>query len=723
MSNEIQKTATAEVYTDLDKLRAAYALNMCNVSVSQIVEYKDSRILDQEYDTILNNLNLEQIPKDEALLRILVELLNTITFFRVQERKKDHIEQHYQHQMKNAIWSAVPNLFMVFSSKKPIGTMLLSLATQVGIGYMNYRRVRAEARAENDDKLFDLQITAIEQFNALRRELFTTAWRLADKYNFPDRYRLTEKQIAQYNEILEDADDLRKFARMEAIQDKFEAYPQFWYHMAHTACYIAQNRDVELDCESREYYYLQAKTLFEKYFELNRFNILREDHITASAVLEYADLLLLDSAVSEETKKNVTQRLDESIGMAGNANDILQLFAIAYLRCGAPEQAADILKNLVNENYNALTNAKILSRLYVSQYLYADDTAAHRIHAQYNTLKLRVNEAYLFPLPERKSDDANLMEEYIHQQKSLLLRDFRFVLKAFANSQKNDYEAQLQKECTGLTIIAFLDGMLSTLDKLYMFGGHENKDLFEELILDKIYEKEHRKALQENKKIPFEYFVDEFFEIILSACTNYVDNMESVQEIEKAYLDLVSFCSEDAANINLPQPVRNLPSPIHRASDTCGLKHFDAHKILSKEASPEQSAKQQKAKMKEVFKGYKDYLVKRSAKNTVLLTDGQDLMEYFSTDTLRQWRTDVFAVIADRTHQYGDFWLAVDGYAVVRDNYVVAIEPYTEPTRIKNEFENYIKLGIVDTYENNEVDLTQLANLIKRLAATQKSEV
>ena len=70
------------------QLRAAYALNMCTVSVSQIVDYNDSYILDQEYDAILNNLNLEQIPKDEALLKTLIELLNTITFFKIQEIKK-----------------------------------------------------------------------------------------------------------------------------------------------------------------------------------------------------------------------------------------------------------------------------------------------------------------------------------------------------------------------------------------------------------------------------------------------------------------------------------------------------------------------------------------------------------------------------------------------------------------------------------------------------------
>ena len=42
-----------------EQLRAAYALNLCTVSVAQIIDYNDIGILMQEYDNILNNLNME----------------------------------------------------------------------------------------------------------------------------------------------------------------------------------------------------------------------------------------------------------------------------------------------------------------------------------------------------------------------------------------------------------------------------------------------------------------------------------------------------------------------------------------------------------------------------------------------------------------------------------------------------------------------------------------
>ena len=71
-----------------EQLKAAYALNLCTVSVSQIIDYNDVNIMEQEYEAILNNLNLEQIPKDEALLNILKQILDTITFSEFKKMRK-----------------------------------------------------------------------------------------------------------------------------------------------------------------------------------------------------------------------------------------------------------------------------------------------------------------------------------------------------------------------------------------------------------------------------------------------------------------------------------------------------------------------------------------------------------------------------------------------------------------------------------------------------------
>ena len=52
--------------TEREKRKAAYALNLCTVSVSQIIDYEDLNILEQEYEMILNqvkmNLDLPKVP-------------------------------------------------------------------------------------------------------------------------------------------------------------------------------------------------------------------------------------------------------------------------------------------------------------------------------------------------------------------------------------------------------------------------------------------------------------------------------------------------------------------------------------------------------------------------------------------------------------------------------------------------------------------------------------
>ena len=167
---ELKKWETGKI-SDKEKLMAAYALNLCTVSVSQIVDYSDLVILEQEYEAILNNLNLENFPKDEALLDILKQILDTVTFFRIQEGDKKFIDREYQQKMKNAIWSAVPKIGLIVAGGNPI-TMAISLASQVGIGYMNYRKEKAKNQLEYEKQIkeYEKQLEISNRFKESLKE-------------------------------------------------------------------------------------------------------------------------------------------------------------------------------------------------------------------------------------------------------------------------------------------------------------------------------------------------------------------------------------------------------------------------------------------------------------------------------------------------------------------------------------------------------------------------
>ena len=409
-------------------IKTAFALNLCTVSVSQIIDYNDVVVLEQEYDTILNNLNLESIPKDEALLNILKQLLDTITFFRMQEGDKKFIDREYQNKMKNAIWNAVPNVGFIFAAGNPI-TFVISLASQIGIGYMNYRKAKAENEFAYEKEMWQLRRSAIEQFNGLRRELFDTAWRLVDAHNIPDEYRLTERQVTQYNEILMDPDAFRRYERLDTIKENFVAYPPFWYFFGNTANELALKTSGELST-----FYTNAAMLYYEVFirAFGACNLLRENQIASSCALEYIDLL---NPENEKEKKKIEELLSFALKYSGNANDVLQLCAFSYMKIGAAADAAHIFRRLVNEGYNQIVNAQLLSKYYISDYLTGNDQA--RVGYQY--LQKRVDEKYLYPFPtqamlERHGNISALesvQDEFIENQKGILAKKTAIVIERF----------------------------------------------------------------------------------------------------------------------------------------------------------------------------------------------------------------------------------------------------------------------------------------------------
>lgn len=688
-----------------DKLKAAYALNMCTVSVSQIVDYNDMYILEQEYDAILNNLNLKEIPKDESLLRILSELLNVITYFRIQNIKKAQIERRYQQQLKDAIWSAIPN-FSVIVAGNPIA-LAFSLATQIGSGYMNYRRGKANAKLDKQDMEVELQITATEQLNALKRELFTTAWRLADEYDFDDDWRLTEKQIEQYNKILLDTNEYRKYARLEAISNRFVAYPPFWYFFGHTANFIAEkartrleqsNKITEEDIKDfyrdssivKEYSEL-AKRHFEHFYQLTQNHILREDQIAASCALEYVDLLWNENQKDLE-KINGLLKLAER--MSPNSFDILQLCAISYLKIGESDDAVRLLKILVNEDYNTVANAKLLSRLYVNKYLSNRDFAAY---AHYNILKMQVDPRYLYPMPDESPDgcqDKSLEEKFMLTQKAILKKAYENTLNAYAKKMiiefnsvlpapedvspenrnayysntstanahreeaarnilksrhKVEYISRLKERGFRIGFTDVLNETVAGIEELSCFRDLEKHDnlirLIErrlrlarpELTLLQTKLNEHTFEFEDYKNLvrvySYQYFTEDFYEKLKAKIVDAINMIADYKSIDKLEHELCEFCEHHA----LPAPEQYLHvynEPPRDPIDYLNIVSFGDDLLGEKRCS--QINEGVREHMKQIVQNNMDEMIKNHDNVSLyLMGDDIEFDSYLGNDRLR----------------------------------------------------------------------------------------
>ena len=386
------------MYSNEEKMKAAYALNLCTVSVSQIVDYADVNVMEQEYNTILNNLNLEKMPNANALRNILKNNMDAITFCLLQKNEKEMIDREYQHKVRNAVWNSIPRLGMIFASGDRTA-MGLTLATQIGISLINYRRNKSDYTYGAEQKKFALEQGELAQFYGLQGELFKAAWSLAQEYKFPDEYRLSDQQIQDYSKILMEPNAITRYSKLDAIKEKFQVYPPFWYQMGSIANSIYRSNASGLTKGIKEPYKAHALDCFEKYRELNRFALLREDTLTAAWALEYIDLLDLNNPQEKERAIELAEIAEKN---AGSAIDVIELCAFAQLKIGNHEKAAKLFERMVDYQYNESLAAQILSGLYIQKgKMEAERDAAHQ---QYQILAQKTKQEYLLPFPQNENE-------------------------------------------------------------------------------------------------------------------------------------------------------------------------------------------------------------------------------------------------------------------------------------------------------------------------------
>lgn len=761
--DNIQDINIEPVYTEEEKKRAAYALNLCMVSVSQIIDYNDPLILEQEYECILNNLNLENMPKDEALLNTLKILLDTITFFRIAEGDKKFIEKDYQDKMKNAIWSAVPNIGVIVASGNPIA-MGVSLASQVGIGYMNYRKNKAQNIRDKEKNMWEIQKSAIEQFNGIRRELFDTAWRLSDKYKFNDEYRLTERRIKQYNDILMDPDAYRRFERLDYISDKFEAYPPFWYYHGQAANEIAGKEE---DFRIRKIYIDRAKQSFEKYLSENTQVILREDHILSACCLEYIDLL---DVVQDKDKINGL--LNRAVKSSGESNDILQLCSMYYMKIGDMRSASPILRRLVNEGYNITVNAQLLSKIYVQEYIEYESMTAL---SDYRSLKNRVDSSCLFPMPNGKISNPNMLNiEFLKIQRQFILRKYELVLEEFIKKytsifnkiipninpdvqyNESDYleditiynkrikdikevlnnqdmkDSYLAKLADTNISFAVLDVLNRVLDAILSLKCIEDKEVLVNAVESRVIEnKEYLNSFQKLvnsgeleknlidiiMKINFKTFTEELFSQLITQIVSVVDKSNSMEELVSLEQNLMKFCM----NEKIEEPVVKFKDSRKSKNLSLNEGKVITHSLLGEDALKQKQKIEFNKLLVDKLIQYRDSMILKKDIKILLIKGESSYEKYINDESSIQSNEKVgsiIGVIKNTSFIKGDLILTENGIHVKGIFGIKKIIPYKNISWYDS---NENTLDIDGKYKNEYIDQRVLYNLIQELAKIREN--
>ena len=748
-------------YTN-EQLKAAYALNLCTVSVSQIIDYNDINIMDQEYEAILNNLNLEEMPKNDALLTTLTQILDTITQFRKQEGDSEYVEREYELKMKNAVWSAIPNFGMLVTGGN-LATAAISLASQVGIGYMSYRQAKANNQYEMESSRWQLERNAIDLFNGLRRKLFDTAWKMSAMYGFADELRLSERQIKQYNEILMDNDAERKYERLSSIKDVFTAYPPFWYFFGNAANFLFQ----KYTGDQSEIYRNEAAENYKKFLDSFREgNLLRENQLASACALEYIELL---PCTTEEEKAVIRQWIDFASEMSGGAKDVMQFCALAYIRIGDIENASSILRMLINEEYNTVLNCQLLSSIYVHDYLNGDESAEKK----YMYLSDRVEEKYLFPFPkpvltegseEESGDEA--LKRFMDNQKDILAQKFFLVLEMFrkvyrirfnkcipvpegkeytddyydgspasdamrkadgvvlrSRRQASAYAELVQEADYPYNILPVLNDMMNAVTDLYFVQGKEPEllhKLNESIIANREkllsikerLESEHvfaQAVYNDMLELTFDDFTDSFFDSLFWMAEDFVLSKNEILAMNEAESNLIEFCN--AQGFPLPE---ELYKKANNASDIPSQKKQYLSVELIDEGIPATVIDDRFNKVFSVVDEFKDKICPYVKEARVLMSQSDAFDRYFINSSIpnkHKIRNKIVAVINDMTLRDRDLLFTTDGIMPVIKGRARSVVPYDEIEVTSNR--KAIKLHLL--YINDAINMEALIDALSRL--------
>ncbi|MBF0468618.1 MAG: hypothetical protein HQK61_07000 [Desulfamplus sp.] len=326
---------SGETRADLNKeqtqLQVLQSLNLIVVSLTHIMTYNDKMVLDQEYNTIINNLNLGNIP-DADIITLLQELMDLLTSSKIQEHERQYLlsrfDKNIQNELKKRVRSRILDTDLLINPY----TAVLNAVLSTGSFYFNYRAQMDSYAKEKEEGRWAIEVKTMQGLNNFYKKLLKYSWELMKRYNLPDEWRLDEKQISDYTDILKESDLDRRYRKLERIENSFQKFPPYWYYRGQAAQEIGKNEEA-LECF--------------KHFQQIHQSILRKDPYAASVAM-HKTMLTVEDAGAEP--KMIKKDLDLILSNSNDSDWGNILFAaLQYARMGNSDMAGKlIMRNLDN---------------------------------------------------------------------------------------------------------------------------------------------------------------------------------------------------------------------------------------------------------------------------------------------------------------------------------------------------------------------------------------
>lgn len=313
------------------QLQVLQALNQIAVSLTHIITYNDKVVLDQEYNTIINNLNLSKIP-DEDIITLLQELMDLLTTSKINDHDRAYLAHTYEKNVQNELKKRMSTRLLDTDVLINPYSSVLQAVLNVGSFYFNYRYKLDDYKKERDEAIWKIDANTLQKLNDFYKKLLKYSWELMRKYNFPDEWRLNEKQLNDYINILKEPNMGLRYRKLVRLEENFQKFPPYWYYRGQAAMELGNKKE--------------ALYCFKQFQGIHQ-GILRKDPYAASTAM-CKTMLILEA---EETPP-VDIKKDLEIILANSEDSDwgnILFAALQYARLGDSDTASKlIMRNLDN---------------------------------------------------------------------------------------------------------------------------------------------------------------------------------------------------------------------------------------------------------------------------------------------------------------------------------------------------------------------------------------
>ena len=229
-AEDLGPDARRQLQNDERGRSTAIALNFCRASFHRIKRYPSKRVLVEEQQKILNNLDLNGIA-DEEVIRLYSSVLEEIGHVQIADREREVMRDRY----KQAFYRQFGSTAFVLGAEVATAQFMSAIRTGAN-SWWDHR----ESGMRRDLDLMRIDKQRMGAVVSKSSQFLDTFWKMAQKKNIPDRWLVRGNDLDSLEEAVRETDPEVRLRILKRMEKFMECYPPYWYHTARTQQALGQ---------------------------------------------------------------------------------------------------------------------------------------------------------------------------------------------------------------------------------------------------------------------------------------------------------------------------------------------------------------------------------------------------------------------------------------------------------------------------------------------------